>query len=339
MSDLRALVTYVERRGNGKLDWQAFLHALADEFHGKTGLGLHLYGVEQGGHFIESADIEPVWLNKYREYAKHNPWLRIGWTKPEGTLIVGEQVLPFDHTLTNFREFFLNFMAPQNLLRGLGAILLKHRDVNPDWCIAIGIFRPDGERGVGVYAEEEVERFRELIPFMMRHVKTHPAVLALRLRRRRRNPTPPEPHDISADLRRFLAEVGIDNAAHQDLVARVIDLAQEQNEQRLSAIEAALGAAATPAVALPESAPIDPRTGKPQYYFDRPRDKQTNKRENIAQFLERVWYDPWIKAGVLTRVDLTRLDGQAAQALQHYMRQHELPAHLKSILRKKAPPK
>lgn len=66
----------------------------------------------------------------------------------------------------------------------------------------------------------------------------------------------------------------------------------------------------------------------PEKYADRPVNKTTGKRETIVRFLERVWYDPWIKNGALSRPDLARFDREAEMALRNWLRDRAWPVHL-----------
>lgn len=56
---------------------------------------------------------------------------------------------------------------------------------------------------------------------------------------------------------------------------------------------------------------------------------ETMAPENIIQFLERVWYDPWIKKGVLTRPDFRRLDERGEMAYRNWIRRKEFPDFLR----------
>jgi hypothetical protein len=49
------------------------------------------------------------------------------------------------------------------------------------------------------------------------------------------------------------------------------------------------------------------------------------KGKDIISHLRRVWYDPYIKSGVLTRADLGRLDPAAYLALSNHLRKKDLP--------------
>jgi hypothetical protein len=81
--------------------------------------------------------------------------------------------------------------------------------------------------------------------------------------------------------------------------------------------------ARSPAVRLPDAAP--------QLYRDRPIDPATGKPEDVLRFLERVWLDPWIAAGALTRPALRRLDPPCAKALENWINhsRQPLPGHLR----------
>jgi hypothetical protein len=72
-------------------------------------------------------------------------------------------------------------------------------------------------------------------------------------------------------------------------------------------------------VTLPDAAPelFEITRGRPK------------KGNDIVSFLRRVWKDPWIDAGVLTRADLSRLDPAAYLALNNHLRHSELPDDLK----------
>jgi hypothetical protein len=53
------------------------------------------------------------------------------------------------------------------------------------------------------------------------------------------------------------------------------------------------------------------------------------RKEGVIPFLRRVWKDPWIDQGTLTRPDLRRLDQSCEMALRNWLRQHKkLPADL-----------
>ncbi len=55
-----------------------------------------------------------------------------------------------------------------------------------------------------------------------------------------------------------------------------------------------------------------------------------NRREPVVDFLRRVWKDPWIDQGTLTRPDLRRLDPRCDMALRNWQRggKNQLPADL-----------
>jgi hypothetical protein len=76
----------------------------------------------------------------------------------------------------------------------------------------------------------------------------------------------------------------------------------------------------TQKVKLPETAP--------ELYANRPVNIKTGRRETIVEFLERVWLDPWIKAGVLTRLDFRRLDPPGETRLRNWLIDNQLPPHL-----------
>lgn len=72
-------------------------------------------------------------------------------------------------------------------------------------------------------------------------------------------------------------------------------------------------------VTLPDAAPelFETARGRPK------------KGKDIVSFLRRVWKDPWIDAGVLTRTELGRLDPAAYSALNSHLRHSDLPDDLK----------
>ncbi len=76
----------------------------------------------------------------------------------------------------------------------------------------------------------------------------------------------------------------------------------------------------------------------PELYTDRPADPHTGARETAVQFLERVWRDPWIAAGILTRAELRKRDPQLMKALERWMdagnvlpRQLQLPTKQEQV--------
>lgn len=79
-----------------------------------------------------------------------------------------------------------------------------------------------------------------------------------------------------------------------------------------------VGEAAVPGMdqglALPDQAP--------RLYADRP-----DRGQDIVGFLRAVWM-PWIKAGILTRPELRRLDAQAYMAMANWLRHREWPTDL-----------
>jgi hypothetical protein len=72
---------------------------------------------------------------------------------------------------------------------------------------------------------------------------------------------------------------------------------------------------------LPETAPelFEPSIGRPK------------KGADVISFLRRVWKDPWIDSGSLTRADLGRLDPAANSALSNHLRNHALPDDLQIL--------
>jgi hypothetical protein len=59
----------------------------------------------------------------------------------------------------------------------------------------------------------------------------------------------------------------------------------------------------------------------PELYAERPIRKECGRRENVVEFLRRVW-KPWMDVNALTRADLAKLDGGAYKAVDNWLRQH-----------------
>lgn len=121
-----------------------------------------------------------------------------------------------------------------------------------------------------------------------------------------------------------MPSVNIPEAARAALAQRwAEDIAQIEAGLPVRAGEPAPGTQAEkPPVTLPDTAP--------ELYRDRPRSLATGRLETIVEFLERVWKDPWIDAGVLSRPDFRRLDHAGEMALRNWQNnaKNALPQHL-----------
>jgi len=129
-----------------------------------------------------------------------------------------------------------------------------------------------------------------------------------------------------------LGHTGADPGMIEQAVKRAIEdslthifselhLKLDDDRKRKAAGEAvqALGPLALPSE-LPPSAP--------ERYMDRPTSEATGRRENIVEFLRRVWR-PWIAADLLSRAALRKLDPEAEKAVENWLfRNKEMPADL-----------
>lgn len=59
----------------------------------------------------------------------------------------------------------------------------------------------------------------------------------------------------------------------------------------------------------------------PEVYSERPIRQDCGRRENIVEFLRRVW-KPWMDANSITRANLGQLDPGAYKAVDNWLRQH-----------------
>jgi hypothetical protein len=129
---------------------------------------------------------------------------------------------------------------------------------------------------------------------------------------------------VNAMIAALSAQAGVPAGHHKSLgrVFAALMAAIPETDRLLPALTGRAEGEATPSPRLPEQAP--------ELYRDRPVDPATGKREGIGQFLRRVWHDPWIAAGVLSRADFRRLDPDGEMALRNALRRtdHGLPPAL-----------
>jgi hypothetical protein len=148
----------------------------------------------------------------------------------------------------------------------------------------------------------------------------------------------PEPHDAPVPageagngeerLRNDLRACGVAAAQVRPLAQAVMRLVELSQNNRTGFQSALAYIGSQPSCALPPE--------PPEYFRNRPIDPETGKRETIVKFLERVWYDPWIRERLLTRTALRKLDLPAATALNNFLHapkerwesKNELPEHL-----------
>ena len=106
----------------------------------------------------------------------------------------------------------------------------------------------------------------------------------------------------------FFTAIGIKDVRLRNLVAGVVKAIIEGDHAKLNRIHVVLHGEQVPsAITLPEKAP--------EMYRDRPLHHETGERENLEQFLTRV-YKKEIAAGVLTEPALSRLDKTAYNLLR-----------------------
>ena len=181
---LRALMTFIKNEPDSGFDWwPVFIRVLADVFHASASVIWHEFGTTQQGELLLPAYSNPEYIAKYKSYSHFNPWLPFLFGRNAGFFIEGEKANPLTRTDStaedkqNFKLFFEEWMLPQNLIRGLGAVLLKDKPIVPDWVVGVGIMRPDGEPGIGLYTPEEKQEFDALISFMRDHIERCPTVI------------------------------------------------------------------------------------------------------------------------------------------------------------------
>jgi hypothetical protein len=343
MHGLRTLAAYFEDRRDG-FDWTVFLRCLADEYRGKAGLALHRFGTQQRGEVIETAYVQQSYVDSYKKYATKNPWLPILWGLRSGELLHGSKKNPDGiRESAEYDIFYKEWMYPQGVKFGLGVNLFKDAEVNPQEIIFLSLNRSED---VGPFSDDEVRGFSALIPLMMSRIGEHPVVAGYFHRQQALKKFTSSLINTDS-ISSFLSEIGLEDQEDQELLSSIIKAALN-GDARFAGIKRAWetgtatatlpAEAAPPPAPLPDTPPTDPQTGKPQYYRDRPMAGKTGSRESIVEFLERVWYDPYIKSGVLTRPDLRRLDGQAEMALANWLRVagNELPAHLRIPTKKQS---
>lgn len=327
MSSLAALMNYVDAQ-KAPLDWPAFLRSLADEYRSTAGLFYHEFGDVQAGTLLDPVGISDDYIDIYKCYSAKNPWLNFLWRDPVGAFIFGEENNPLSRSEAIFNEFHLYWLQPQNLVRGIGAVLFKDKNIIPNWGVGIALLRPDGQPGIGRYSEEERERFQPLRRFMLRHIRQHPFIES-RINRDRIamvmyiNPAKAgddvtKPDDKQNDIiGGFLNRLAITGDHRRGVVRKVIEAGQRGEDALLDevrrTVEAheagqATGAAAPEAGKFAQSvtrsrrasagqqeptAPVHadipaPPTEAPAKYAER-----DNKRQGVYAFMFDA-YAPWI---------------------------------------------
>jgi ankyrin repeat protein len=141
----------------------------------------------------------------------------------------------------------------------------------------------------------------------------------------------PNTTSITNAQTQFFAAVGITDNRLRGLVAGVVKAAIDGDEMRLSRVQEALDVRQAPAT-LPTKAP--------ELYRDRGVDASTGKREDIEQFLTRV-YKAELDAGVLTAPALSRLDIAAYGAFRENRARFpnlNIPSKSELMAREKADP-
>lgn len=158
--------------------WHEFLEQLSEEYGGAT-VGLSVHDLNpQAGRVLEAVKMQPQYVESYGRYALGNPWLARAWRHEQGYFFLGEDI-PVDRSFGDgrIREFILEWLLPQNLWKGMGAILFKDLERVP-WIIAIAMLRPGhpDTPEIGRYTEPEKSRFLSLIPDMEEAILRHPFV-------------------------------------------------------------------------------------------------------------------------------------------------------------------
>lgn len=141
---------------------------------------------------------------------------------------------------------------------------------------------------------------------------------------------------INDHFLKALSSIGFSSTEAENLAPLAADLfsdlhkSAEDPAKRLAILQhlcqrMAESAKEVTAVKLPDKAP--------ELYKNRPIDPKTGKREEIDAFIARVWLDPWIKAGVLTRRAFEELDPDGAARLKQWLKQNKLtpPLHLPTL--------
>jgi ankyrin repeat protein len=135
----------------------------------------------------------------------------------------------------------------------------------------------------------------------------------------------------------FLDRIGVRDEQVRDLVGDVVKSAVEGDTALLKRIRVALDAG---------KAPQEVSESEPQRQENRtlaalqsavslqlpdaiPNNEKYKPRQGVIEFLEKGWPAPYIKAGVLSRPDLHRLDPNASMALRNFLRKGTLPDHLR----------
>lgn len=157
--------------------WPAFLTALA-RATGDRIAAIDFHDARAAnGSLAAQVGLDPSWQKSYDEYYRTlNPWLnqpRVP-TSP-GTVATTGMMFP-EEELTR-SEYYHDFLAPQGLFRGLGAII----DDSASTLAAITILRPKQR---GTFTSRDVALLRALVPHLQRGLQFHRRIVAIDSHRR-----------------------------------------------------------------------------------------------------------------------------------------------------------
>lgn len=158
--------------------WRKCLTRLAGHYGGIAGLVSHDFSRRNGDVLAASDGVSAELVETYRRISRHHPWAPYMWRDPVGTPIFAEEREVHERIADDRNsEPFIEALLLHNIVRGMGAILWKDRDVAPRWVIAVGILKHSSLSDFSVFSEAEQDGFLELVPGLTEVARRHPFVL------------------------------------------------------------------------------------------------------------------------------------------------------------------
>jgi hypothetical protein len=155
--------------------WSDFMGTLSEVLRG-PGIFFVQDANDAQANVFEYSEFDDAFIKSYAAfYATKNPWLPlIDANAGSGTVVTSESLLdPGDYEST---EFYNDWMRPQAQYHMIGGIVLKERTVGTN----ISFVRP---RRTGLYTDDEINLYRQLLPHIRRAVDVHRRLVGLALQR------------------------------------------------------------------------------------------------------------------------------------------------------------
>lgn len=152
--------------------WADVLAPLCEAFSASAGGVLVHDPVTRRGTMQHAFNVAPRFRTAYHELSAENPWIHAVAFCPEGTALVGDEILAPEDVVRS--QFYSGWLKPQNLMHSLSGVIM--RDGHDSHLLQM--LRPPEAAGFGA---EEQAQLACILPHLRRSIR-----LRLRLARARR---------------------------------------------------------------------------------------------------------------------------------------------------------